>query len=394
MKAGFLEKLIEKVDRVEPGEVQSYLVRLMQERGFLERVFEALQEGVVVMDAEGTVSFMNGAAGDFFGLKPEEVVGESLRLKLPGLEWERLRESQKVVSRDLEVFYPENRFLNVYVAPIEDETLSDQVLGRVMIVRDITKERKVEEEKIESETLNVLTMLAAGVAHELGNPLNSLNIHLQLAQRKLGKVPEAVRKGLEEVLEIARKEIQRLDLIIGHFLTAVRPTAPQLAMEDVNLMLQESLQVLQPEIEDRKIEVRVEFEQDLPLLLLDAVQIKQAFYNLIRNASQALGSEGELHIRTSADDARIAVEFVDNGVGISAKDMANLFRPYYTTKTSGSGLGLLIVRRIIREHGGEMEMESEVELGTRVTCYLPRVEKRMRLLETQVSAGNETVIDV
>lgn len=371
------------MDRVEPGEVQGILWRLVREKGFLEKVFQALQEGVIILDADGLVHFINQAAGDFFGVEAEEMEGEPLQLRVPGLEWEAMTRERKVVSRDLEVFYPENRFLNVYVAPIADEALGDKVLGHVAIIRDITKERRLEAEKIESETLNVLTMLAAGVAHEIGNPLNSLNIHLQLAQRKLKRAPEALRKSLMEVLEIARTEIKRLDLIIGHFLAAVRPTVPRLEPLDLGQLVDEAVRVLGPEIEDRKIEVCLDLADSLPLLPADANQLKQAFYNLIRNACQAMGNGGVLQIRTSMDADNLYVEFIDDGVGISAEDMANLFRPYFTTKSKGSGLGLLIVRRIIREHGGEIKLESEVEWGTKVTCIFPLAEKRIRLLESR-----------
>ena len=388
MKAGFLEKLIEKVDRVEPGEVQNYLVRLMQEKGFLEKVFDALQEGVIITDADGVISYINQSACEMFAVQEDHAVGARIAEEIPGLDWETIaKEKTKVVNRDLEVFYPENRFLTFYLAPIEDD---DIILGRVMIIRDTTERRRLEAEKIESETLSVLTMLAAGVAHEIGNPLNSLNIHLQLAERKLRKAPAKLRSEMEEILEISRAEIKRLDFIIGHFLTAIRPTKPDLKKHDLNRLLQESLRFLEPEIKDRDIDVRLELHGTLPMLQLDEDQIKQAFYNLIRNASQALGSGGMLQIRTDIDDYSVLVQFIDNGVGISAEDMAKLFEPYQTSKPTGSGLGLLIVRRIIREHGGEISLESEVDLGTKVTCYFPIAEKRMRLLEEK----NGEVIDV
>ncbi len=389
MKAGFLEKLIEKVDRVEPGEVQGYMVRLMQEKGFLEKVFDALQEGVIVTDGDGVISYINRAAGDLFRFDRESASGDRISERIPGLEWESLVHEHKVVSRDLEVFYPENRFLTFYLAPIEDGEI---VLGWVMIIRDTTERRRLEAKKIESETLNVLTMLAAGVAHEIGNPLNSLNIHLQLAERKMRNAPAKLRKDMNEILEISRSEIKRLDLIVGNFLSAIRPTEPQTHPEDLNRLIQDALRVLEPEIKDREIDVRVELHSNLPQLQLDADQIKQAFFNLIRNAIQSMRSGGELAILTDADDHSLWIQFIDNGVGISAEDMANLYKPYQTTKSSGSGLGLLIVRRIIREHGGEIELESEVNQGTKVTCYFPRAEKRMKLLASSQPI-DEIIVD-
>ncbi len=384
MKAGFLEKLIAKMNRVEPGEVQGYLVRLVQEKGFLERVFEALQEGVIIIDAQGAVTYVNDAACALFGLDAEDLTGEVAELRIPGLEWEQISRQNQSVSRDLEVTYPEHRFLNCYIAPIVDDEWEEEPMGRVVIIRDITQDRRIEAEKIESETLNVLTMLAAGVAHEIGNPLNSLNIHLQLAERKLKKAPQPLRGELKEIIDISRKEIQRLDFIITNFLSAVRPTRPQLENRLLNDLILESLRFLEPEIDDREIDVTLELEEGLPAVPVDAAQMKQAFYNLIRNASQALGTGGELLIRTGLNDEAdtIVVQFRDNGAGISSGHMANIFQPFFTTKESGSGLGLLIVRRIVREHGGELALESEAGKGTTVTCYFPLAERKLRLLET------------
>ncbi len=381
MKGGFLQKLIEKVDRIGPDDVEKYLLNLMQEKGFLEKVFDALQEGVVVTDRKGTISYINRAASDLFVLNRDDVVGDRIDSKIPGLEWKSLvKEPNKVVSRDLEVFYPENRFLNFYLAPIEDPASPDKSPGYVMIIRDITQTRRLEVQKIESETLNVLTMLAAGVAHEIGNPLNSLNIHLQLARKKLKKAPPELRGELEEILKISQNEISRLDFIINQFLDAIRPSTPQMERCDINQLLQESVRILEPEIQDREIEVVLELNDRLPKLQVDPTQIKQAFYNLIRNANQAMGTRGVLRIQTDVDDLNVIVRFIDDGAGISAQDMANVFQPYYTTKKTGSGLGLLIVRRIIREHGGEIELESQAGSGTCVSCYLPLTERRIRLL--------------
>jgi PAS domain S-box-containing protein len=395
MKAGFLEKLIKRVDRIEPGEVQGFMIRLMQEKGFLERVFEALQEGVVITDGKGIITYLNKATADIFGLRRSASIGEPASRVFSGLDWKALEGHNKVVSRDIEVFYPANRYLNFYVSPIEDDQRG-LILGRVMIIRDITRTRRVEAEKIESETLNVLTLLAAGVAHEIGNPLNSLNIHLQLAERKLRKASPPLREELRGILEISRGEIKRLDAIVKNFLSAIRPTKPNLESHDLNRLLEDALRVLEPEISDRNIEVVLERHSSLPGMRIDGDQVKQAFYNLIRNACQGIGTGGILRIRTDMDDDRVFIRFVDNGAGISPQDMANLFKPYFTTKATGSGLGLLIVRRIMREHGGEIELESEPGTGTSVTCFLPRFDRQMRLLQLKPGPGGagDEVIDV
>ncbi len=381
MKPGFLEKLVARLDRVEPGEVQQIVTRLIREKGFLEKVFEALQEGVILLDPQGVIGFVNQAAGRFFGLDPEKAAGQPLSLQVRGLDWATLGKPGRTISRDLEVFYPENRFLNFYLAPIDGGGSSGETLGYVMLVRDLTSSRAEAEETLESERLNALTLLAAGVAHEIGNPLNSLDIHLQLLGRKLRKVPPGERKPLEEHLATARGEIQRLDGILKQFLHAVRPTVPRRERQDIHTLLHETLRLLEPELESRKIQVELDLAESLPPAVIDGGQFQQAFYNLIRNAYQALPAvNGRIAIRSRFNDYEYVISIEDNGIGISPEHMGAIFEPYRTTKSSGSGLGLLIVRRIIREHGGEIAIESQENHGTRVIIHLPRAERAVRLL--------------
>ena len=185
MRSAFIDKLIKRMDRLEPGEVQGIVLELLREKGLLEKVFEALQEGVILLGQEGQVTYVNQAACQFFGMQKEAVIGQQLAQGVRGLDWDELRQPGTVVSRDMEVFYPENRFLNFYITAIDEQNAA---MGFVMLIRDVTETRKRTEEQIESERMNAFTMLAAGVAHELGNPLNSLTIHLQLLERRLKKM--------------------------------------------------------------------------------------------------------------------------------------------------------------------------------------------------------------
>lgn len=383
MKSGFLEKLVERLDRVEQGEVRQIVKRLIHEKGFLEKVFEALQEGVVLLDPEGEIEFVNQAACRFFGLDPARAVGAAIATQVRGLDWNNLIRPGKVVSRDLEVFYPQNRFLNFYLSPIDDEEHAGETLGYVMLVRDLTRTKAEAEETLETERLNALTLLAAGVAHEIGNPLNSLDIHLQLLKRKIGKLEFGVREPLQEHLQTARDEIGRLDSILKQFLQAVRPSTPKRESRNLHAILHDSLKLIQPELESRSIAVELKLAQELPLLDLDPGQFQQVFYNLLRNAYQALsGDDGRITLRSRHTDYEVELSIEDNGSGISPEHMGAIFEPYRTTKSSGSGLGLLIVRRIVREHGGEISIESEEGEGTCVTIHLPRQQKNARLLET------------
>jgi two-component system, sporulation sensor kinase E len=394
MRSGFIDKLIERIRRVQPEEVQNYLVRLAREKGFLERIFDALQEGVIVTDIQGKIQFINAAAAQIFGVEPEEAFGRPLEEKLRGLDWTSLRSNETSVSRDIEVFYPRHRFLNFYVAPLhlhkdveDSNAMRQDLVGYAIILRDITEDRRMAEQTIESERLSALTLLSAGVAHEIGNPLNSLNIHLQLIERRLRKAPAELRSELGELLATAKSEIQRLDSIVHQFLRAIRPSTPQFETHNLNEILEESVAFLRPEIRDRDIIVELDLEPTLPRLQIDRDQMKQAFYNVIKNAFQAMKTGGILHVRSWQSQLYVSVSFNDTGGGISQDQMSKLFQPYYTTKSSGSGLGLLIVRRIVREHGGEIEIESNEGKGMRVTIHLPFGDKRIRMLQDQSDGG-------
>lgn len=379
MKTGFLEKLVAKLDRVDPAVVQSIVDRLLKEKGFFVQVFEALREGVILMNADGRVNFLNAAASRFFGLDAELSLDKKLSELVRGMDWQAMMEQETVVSRDMEVFYPERRYLHFYLAPILDrEVLS----GYVMIVNDLTSDRAQTQATIESERLGALTLLAAGVAHEIGNPLNSLGIHLQLLDRKIKKMDAGERQPLEEHLSTARKEIQRLDSILKQFLQAIRPSTLRREKVELAELCRDVLKLLEPELTERGIRVVLDLEPDIPLLDLDAVQMQQVFHNVLRNAAQAIttDADGCITVRMASNDYEVQVLISDNGIGISPEQMGTMFEPYRSTKEGGTGLGLLIVRRIIREHGGEMEIESREGSGTRVSLFLPLAVKKARLL--------------
>jgi len=394
MKAGFLEKLIGRLGKIGPEEVQNYLLRLAQEKGFLETVFNAIQEGIIVTDSSGRITYLNDAACELFGLDGEDSIGKQLDERVRGLDWNALTHSGGPVTRDLEIFYPRNRFINFYIVPLMIESRVDQnenavaadrgygeQVGYAIIMRDITESRRTAEKTIESERLNALTLLAAGVAHELGNPLNSLNIHLQLMERQARKLKGKERDELQHSIEICRGEINRLDSIVTQFLRAIRPSRPQLQPENINAIVEGAVRFFSAEIEARDIVVETELRSDLPLLQLDRDQMKQAFYNVIKNSFEAMKRRGILRIRTDMDESHVRVSFIDTGGGMSAETLSHVFEPYYTTKESGTGLGLLIVRRIVREHGGELAIASTEGKGLTLTIRLPFKEQRVRMLE-------------
>lgn len=392
VKAGFLNKLLERVGRLGPEDLQRALIALAKERGFFETIFNALQEGVLVIDPSGRITFLNAAAAHLFGIDPEESAGRPVEEIIPGIDWPALHADGETITRDLEIFYPENRFLNFYTVPLRiqsgAETFGATVIGHALIVRDLTESRRTAQETIESERLNALTLLAAGVAHEIGNPLNSLHIHLQLLERRAARLPADVRERFKGPLAIAREEIKRLDLIVTQFLGAIRPVRLNLRPSNINEIVRESVDFLSAETRGRSIAITQELRSDLPQIPADRDQLKQAFYNLLKNSFHAMREGGSLVVRTDLEGDDVIVSFEDDGCGISPETMARLFEPYFTTKKSGSGLGLLIVRRIAHAHGGDVAVESREGEGTKVRLRLPTGTRQIRYLEGGHSGGD------
>lgn len=380
MKEAFWNKLADRLDKLDPDSVQAQFVRLSAERGLMETIFHALREGILVLNADGRVLFANRAVCRMLGLDEKKTAGRLLSKlvrNLDGLEFVRAGRAGDwtLASREIEISYPEHRFLSVYLAPLSEASAD----GVVMILRDTTRERDHAAEMVESERLNAVLMLAAGVAHEIGNPLNALSIHMQLMDRKLRKLPPDEAAPLKQLVDVARGEIDRLDRILSQFIKAVRPTLPQFARESLPALARETLESLSAELHDRNIRLEFEGPEDLPTAWVDAGQVRQAFFNVMHNAIQAMGDGGVLRVSFASADRLVGIAIEDTGPGISANRMGDLFEPFQTTKANGNGMGLMIVQRILRDHGGTIMVDTQPG-GTRIQLNFQRDDQRVRLL--------------
>lgn len=399
MKTGnsFLDRLIDRMDRLDPSSLQTYVLRLVRQKGFLETVFNTIQEGVIVIDERLRIQYINIAAQRLLGIQ-EARLNDRIDKHLREVDWRSLlsldpEEWHRVSRQEIEVFYPSHRYISFYIVPVRGDDEGDDLPLATIILRDVTQTHQDTEKTIESQKVQAITMLAAGVAHELGNPLNSLNIHLQLLGRCVQRIQdEDLRKETDELLEIATHEVERLDAIVSHFLQAVRPVPPKLERLTIQGLLAESLAFMRPEIENRQIRVEATLPDEVPTVLADPDQLKQAFYNIIKNAMQAMPDGGLLQIVCSVGRDFVDVRFEDTGKGITPEEMSRLMDPYYTTRTGGTGLGLFIVDRIIRSHGGELGIESD-EQGAAFTIRLPLRERQVRLLQAP-PAVNDAVEDL
>jgi two-component system, sporulation sensor kinase E len=383
-----LDRVLGRVDNLDPVDLANLVQRLARERGFFEAIFAAIREGVLVVNEDGVVEYANEAASRMVGVKEEDIGKVSLWRLVPGLH-ESLGlepgeglEKRSALTRELQLTYPEPRNVRLYIAAFhEANEMGVDVRRFAVILGDVTQEVKSTREQIESEKVSSILLLAAGVAHELGNPLNSLTIHLQLMQRQLRKLSDGAK--LDKVnasLEVCQNEVERLDGIIRNFLEAIRPKAPDFQDVDLLMTLEEVLQVQEHELQNRELTVDVEFGPEPAIVKADRNQVKQVFFNVIRNAMEAMNAGGELRIKARGDDDNVYLRFGDSGEGIPMEALPRLFQPFHTTKKDGHGLGLMVVQRIMRDHGGQIGIESREGVGTIVTLQFPRKDRRVRLL--------------
>lgn len=348
----FFKGVRKHIGKLDAGHLREQYERVSDALERSEMLFRTLKEGLIRLDAEGIVVEANPAAKNLLGMQPEEIIP---KMALP------LGKSSK---REVTVTYPELRSLEVQTIPFGEET--------IVYVRDITAEKERTEEELRAGASRAVKDLAAGVAHEIGNPLNALSLNLQLLQRTYKDDPSIAE---------CRAQVTRLDGIIRGFLQALRPAKPNLRPGHVADPLKTCLKTLENQFEERRINVVLDMTPPIPPVALDPDQMEQVYFNLLKNALEAMKDGGKIDICVSSDDNEVTVAFRDSGSGMSPEQLAHLFEPYRTTKEHGTGLGLMISDRIVRDHGGTIAAESTPGKGTSFTIRLPRLERRIRTLK-------------
>lgn len=392
-KTTSLEKILEHLEAFDADNLTILVQRLAREQSLLETVFNVIREGILVIDQKGLIEYANEAAETLLSFERDAIGKETLWKLLPDLR--RTLEmndkgdyiGQSSISREFDLSYPEWRTIRLYLVPFEYHLLEKNKEASehfAIILSDITREKLSTEQQIENEKITSLFHLAAGVAHELGNPLNSLTIHLQLMQRQiknLSAVDTAKEEKLKKSLDVALSEVERLDGIINNFLQAIRPQRPNLSDVDLMRALEEVIELQSPELADAGVKVDISISETLPIVSADYNQIKQVYFNLIKNAREAIDkTSGTIKVEARSDDKYVYIAIGDTGKGIKKEHLSKVFRPYFTTKKEGHGLGMMIVQKIMDDHGGQIGIDSHSGVGTVVTLQFPKKHQKQKML--------------
>ena len=349
----FFKGVRKRIGKLDAEKLREQYSLLSEETSFFDQLLNTIDRGIFTLDASGAVTWSNPAARTLLGMDPADAVS---RLDLP---------LGRASKREITVTYPEERSLEIQTIPSSQGTL--------VYLRDTTADRKRTEEELRAGASQAVRDLAAGVAHEIGNPLNALALNQQLIIRNPEKAVEKAEQSLAQ--------IKRLDGIIREFLSALRPKKPNLAPGSLAEPLKNCLAVLKEQFDERRIAVTLDIPAALPSVALDRDQLEQVFFNLVKNALEAMRDGGSIAIALDSDDNDVSVTFRDSGVGMTADQLAHLFEPYRTSKENGTGLGLMISARIVTDHGGTIAAESQPGRGTTFTVRLPRLERRIRQLK-------------
>jgi PAS domain S-box-containing protein len=379
----FVERALAKLPRLNEEQMRSLLYALAEENGRMEVALDSMLDGIVVCDRDHLPIIYNKSAERMLRFTLSDPAERPLWMSVSDADLSEffqatLKGGETVLDREFGLDTKgATRLIAVSVSTLVSE---GRIEGAIVHMEDITEKRRRDAQLRRAESLASLTTLAAGVAHEIKNPLGSISIHIQLIRKALQGKDEVPVPFLERHLSVVDEEIDRLNKIVVDFLFAVRPMDVQLRDGDPGELLSGIADFIRPEAERAGVMVELAAAEGLPRVGLDERLMKQALLNLVKNALAAMPGGGKLRLVAERveDEVRLTVE--DSGVGISEEDLPKIFEPYFTTKENGTGLGLTITFKIVREHDGEITVSSRPGQGSSFTINLPVPQKEQRLL--------------
>ena len=391
----FFDKFLKNFDKVSDNEKKRIFERLSDLCYSQNTIIENLEEGIISIDINGIIQGINKKACFLFSI-PRNSENEPLSKYLSETETgkiilELIKENDsgdKLLKDD-----DNKRILQINIFPLGD---SGRIIGTLIKAFDITQTYENSQKLKRAEQLASLTTLAAGVAHEIKNPLGSISIYIQLIEKIIKKNIDNSSQcflELKDYCAIIKEEIGRLEDTINSFLFSVRKLELNLEEININSLILSTVDFLKYEIENNNINIEIKFDRDNLIMRIDERYIKQSLINIIQNAIDSILEKNEknykkeIQIKLKTVDNFALITIKDNGMGIKEELLSKIFEPYFTTKRHGTGLGLTNVARIIEAHNGNINIESEYNKGAEVIIKLPLLQENQKFLKTDLLNG-------
>lgn len=391
----FFDKFLKNFDKVSDNEKKRIFERLSDLCYSQNTIIENLEEGIISIDINGIIQGINKKACFLFSI-PRNCENEPLSKYLSDSETGKIiLELIKENDSDTKLLKDDDnkRILQINIFPLGE---SGRIIGTLIKAFDITQTYENSQKLKRAEQLASLTTLAAGVAHEIKNPLGSISIYIQLIEKIIKKNIDNSSQCFSELKDycaIIKEEIGRLEDTINSFLFSVRKLELNLEETNINSLILSTIDFLKYEIENNNINMEIKFDRDNLIMRIDERYIKQSLINIIQNAIDSILEKSEknykkeIQIKLKTVDNFALITIKDNGIGIKEETLPKIFEPYFTTKRHGTGLGLTNVARIIEAHNGNINIESEYGKGTKVIIKLPLLQENQKFLKTDLLYG-------
>ncbi len=346
--------------------------RLRRVEAFRDMLISSMPVGLIATDNRGKIILYNRSSQEFTGITEKQAMGSDAVVfqNIPEISEAFRSSGGSEVSGYLREVHVQNEAGASHTLQLNRLSIVDREkrpLGTLLLMQDLSQVKKLEEELRRNERLAALGKMAAGVAHELRNPLSSIK-GLALVLRS--RFNEANQD--RETADILVQEVERLNRSISELLDYARPQSLQKKAVDIRELLHKAVSLIRIDAEAAGVNLTSSFQANLPTVQADEDKLTQVFLNLLINAIQAMDEEGgKLNVQVGATDRKVEIVVTDTGCGISKEDLSHVFDPYFTTKPAGTGLGMAMSAKIIEEHGGEISLRSKVGQGTTVVVEIP-----------------------
>jgi len=342
-------------------------------RAFAAEIVRSLPIGMVVVGQTDRILYINQEACTLLSIIPKRAEGAVPEQVLPP---DLIRLSQDAAIHKLKRYEEitlhsaDHRLAVVRVSSSTVFSEEGHNIGYMFILQDITELRVLERTIRQREKLAAIGDLAAGIAHEIRNPLSSIKGYVTYFGSLFAKGSEN-----REAADLMAGEVDRVNRVISELLEFARPSDLKIKPTKLQTLIDHALRIIIHDLQGADIEVRIQLSPDLPLVDMDPDRMTQVLLNIFINAVQAMPQGGILTITGEQDKNGFIIRFTDTGKGIAEGDQANIFNPYFTTKKNGTGLGLAIVHKIIEDHGGSVQVQSALDKGTTLTIHLPQQKR-------------------